>query len=160
VGEYIRTGLDYNTWRTNFAQGVRMAKNRRQWRIDFTLTLPGMFEVRNIEALAQEFGVDILAKVIFSFSPDIILSPLALPRDLLNRTVDSLLPDVKGTLHDMLVQLKNRPTFAEQWPDTFTKELARGKARVLQLEQIRGGMTLADILAQDPEILKWYNDIT
>jgi hypothetical protein len=160
VGEYIRTGLDYNTWRTNFAQGVRMAKNRRQWRIDFTLTLPGMFEVRNIEALAQEFGVDILAKVIFSFSPDIILSPLALPRALLDKTVDCLVTDTTGAMRDMLLQLKNRPTFAEQWPDTFTKELARGKARVLQLEQIRGGMTLADILAQDPEILEWYNDIT
>jgi hypothetical protein len=137
-----------------------MGKNRRQWRIDFTLTLPGMFEVGNIEALAQEFSVDILAKVIFSFSPDIILSPLALPRALLDKTVDRLVTDTTGAMRDMLLQLKNRPTFAEQWPDTFTKELARGKARVLQLEQIRGGMTLADILAQDPEILKWYNDIT
>ena len=160
IGEYIRTGLDYAVWRDNFARGVATAKNRRQWRIDFTLTLPGLFEVENIQALAGEFDVEILAKVIFSFSPDIILSPLALPRKLLNRSVDRLLPVTTGAMYDVLVQLKNRPTFEEQWPDTFAKQLARGKHRVLQLESIRGGMTLADILQQDPEIYEWYNQIS
>jgi hypothetical protein len=160
VGEYIRTGLDYKQWLENFKEGLTYAKNRRQMRIDFTLTLPGLFEVNAITDLAEELGVDILAKVIFSFSPNIILSPLALPRDLLNATVDRLLPETTGAMRDILVQLKNRPNFEEQWPDTFAKELAIGKRRMLQLESIRGGMTLADILAQDPDILKWYNDIT
>jgi hypothetical protein len=129
-------------------------------RIDFTLTLPGLFEIANITRLADELGVDILAKVVFSFSPDIILSPLALPRELLDRKIDALLPLTTGALHDVLTQLKNRPTFEEQWPGTFAKELAKGKHRVLQLEAIRGGLTLQDILAEDAEILKWYNDIT
>jgi hypothetical protein len=161
TGEYIRTGLDYSAWRTNFAQGVRMAKNRRQWRIDFTLTLPGIFEVRNIQALAQEFGVDVLAKVVFSFTPDVILSPLALPRRILDRKIDELVDQLpSGALQDILLQLKNRPTFAEQWPDSFEKGLAKGKARVLQLESIRdNSYTLADILKQDLEIHEWYNSI-
>jgi hypothetical protein len=160
IGEYIRTGLDYAAWRDNFAQGVRMAKNRRQWRIDFTLTLPGIFEVRNVEALAQEFGVEILAKVVFSFGPDILLSPLALPRDILNRKVNELLPVTTGALRDVLQQLLNRPTFAEQWPDSYQAGLAKGKRRVLQLESVRGDTyTLANILEQDPEILEWYENI-
>jgi hypothetical protein len=161
TGEYIRTGLDYSAWRTNFAQGVRMAKNRRQWRIDFTLTLPGIFEVRNIQALAQEFGVEVLAKVVFSFTPDIILSPLALPRELLDKTVDRLVTELpNGALRDILLQLKNRPTFAEQWPDTYQAGLAKGKTRVLKLEEIRGDTyTMADILKQDPEIYEWYQQI-
>ena len=129
-------------------------------RIDFTLTLPGLFEVANIARLADELGVDILAKVVFSFSPDIIMSPLALPRKLLDRKIDELLPHTHDALHDVLSQLKTRPTFEEQWPDTFAKELAKGKHRVLQLEAIRGGMTLQYILALDAEILEWYNDIT
>ena len=162
TGEYIRTGLDYSAWRDNFAQGVRMATNPRQWRIDFTLTLPGIFEVTNIEALAQEFGVAILAKVVFSFGPDIILSPLALPRQLLDRKVDCLVTKISnGALKDILLQLKNRPVFAEQWPDTYAKGLAKGKARVLQLESIREDkFTLADILQQDPEIYDWYQSIS
>lgn len=160
TGEYIRTGLDYSLWRDNFARGVATAKNRRQWRIDFTLTLPGLFEIENIQALAREFDVEILAKVIFSFSPDIILSPLALPRELLDKTVDRLVTTATGAMRDILLQLKNRPTFAEQWPDTYQAGLAKGKARVLKLEQIREDTyTLADILKQDPEIYEWYESI-
>ena len=161
IGQYIRTGLDYSAWRANFARGVALATHPRQWRIDFTLTLPGLFEVQNIQALADEFNVQILAKVVFSFSPDIILSPLALPRELLDRTVDRLVtqcPD--GALKDVLLQLKNRPTFEEQWPDTYKQGLARGKARVLQLETIRQDkLTLADILKEDKEIYEWYENI-
>jgi hypothetical protein len=160
TGEYIRTGLDYISWLENFKQGLEYAKNRRQMRIDFTLTLPGLFEVENITRLADELGVDILAKVVFSFTPDIILSPLSLPRHLLDRKIDELLPQTHGAMRDVLTQLKNRQTFEEQWPETFAKELAKGKHRVLQLEAIRGGMTLSDILAEDAEILEWYNDIT
>jgi hypothetical protein len=74
-----------------------------------------------------------------------------------NRLVTTL---PSGALKDVLLQLKDRPTFEEQWPDTFTKALAKGKRRVLQLESIRGdSFTLADILQQDTEILEWYESI-
>jgi hypothetical protein len=161
VGEYIRTGLDYNGWLRNFRSGMVFAKHRRQMRIDFTLTLPGMFEVINIQNLADELGVDILAKVVFSFSPDIILSPLVLPRHLLDKCIDRHMTELPlGALRDVLQQLKNRPTFEEQWPDTWQSGLANGKRRVLQLEKIRKDTyTLADILDQDPEIAKWYANI-
>jgi hypothetical protein len=162
IGEYIRTGLDYNQWLENFAQGRAHARHRRQMRIDFTLTLPGLFEVLNIQRLADEFDVDILAKVIFSFSPDIILSPLALPRQLLDSTVDRLTAQLpEGALRDVLTQLKHRPTFAEQWSHgEAAAQLVKGKHRILQLEHIRGdSYTLADILAADPEIGAWYDAI-
>ena len=160
IGEYIRTGLDYGEWLANFTEGLKYAKHRRQMRIDFTLTLPGLFEVVKIQQLATDLGVDILAKVVFSFSPDIIMSPLALPRELLDKTVDRLTPFTRGALADVLQQLKNRPTFEEQWPDTFAEGLAKGKARVLQLEDTRQDTyTLADILKQDPEIYEWYKNI-
>lgn len=160
TGEYIRTGLNYSAWLLNFKQGLEYARNRRQMRIDFTLTLPGLFEVERIQSLADELGVDVLAKVVFSFSPDIVLSPLALPRQLLDNTVDRLVTTTSGALTDVLLQLKQRPTFEEQWPDTYQASLARGKARVLKLEQIRGdSYTLANILSQDPNIMKWYNEI-
>jgi hypothetical protein len=161
TGEYIRTGLDYGAWRLNFEQGLEIARHPRQMRIDFTLTLPGLFEVERIQHLADELGVDILAKVVFGFGPDIILSPLALPRELLDQTVDRLVLDLPaGALKDVLLQLKSRPTFAEQWPTEWQAGLAKGKQRVLQLEQIRGdSYTMADIVAPDLEIAKWYESI-
>jgi hypothetical protein len=131
-------------------------------RIDFTLTLPGLFEVGRIQQLADELKVDILAKVVFGFTPDIILSPLALPRPLLDATVDNLVSQLPaGALQDVLLQLKQRPTFEEQWPDTWQTGLAKGKARVLKLEQIRGDtLTMADILRPEQDIYDWYQAIS
>jgi hypothetical protein len=161
VGEYIRTGLNYQDWLNNFRQGVAFAQNRRQMRIDFTLTLPGLFEVVNIQNLATELGVDILAKVVFSFTPDIIMSPLALPRALLDKTVDTLVESLPaGAMQAVLLQLKQRPTFEQQWPDQYRAGLAKGKQRVLKLEKIRSDTyTLADILKQNEEIYDWYQKI-
>ena len=162
IGEYIRTGLDYQAWLENFKEGVRVSTHRRQMRLDFTLTLPGMFEVENIHQLANNLGVEILAKVVFSFSPDIVMSPLALPRDILNRWVDeTLLAGLTGPLKDILVQLKTRPTFCEQYGvDAYLKGVARGKARVLQLESIRSqSITMDEILSKRADVYEWWQSI-
>ena len=163
IGEYIRTGLNYDQWLKNFNEGISYTTNNRQMRIDFTLTLPGMFEVERIERLSVSLGVQVLAKVIFSFSPDIVMSPLALPREILHPWIDEtigLLPSGSTPLKDILVQLKTRPTFAEQWPNEYQAAIARGKARVLKLEQIRTqSVTMTDILSQRPDVLKWWMQI-
>jgi len=162
IGEYIRTGLEYEGWLDNFKRGVELARHRRQMRLDFTLTLPGMFEVANIQQLGNDLGVDILAKVVFGFSPDIVMSPLALPREILNPWVDELLnAGVAGPLKDILVQLKTRPTFCEQYGvDAYLKGIAKGKARVLQLEAIRSqSITMDQILSKRRDVYEWWNAI-
>jgi hypothetical protein len=161
VGEYIRTGLRYDQWLENFRQAVAHRRYSRQVRIDFTLTLPGLFEVGNIVRLAQEHDTEILAKLVFSFTPDIVLSPLALPRQILDRVIADIIPGTTGALRDVLNQLGTRPTFAEQWSQgEAAAAAARGKQRILQLEHIRQDtVTLADILAEDPEIKEWYDSI-
>jgi hypothetical protein len=161
IGEYIRTGLDYQQWVGNYQQACEHRRYSRQCRIDFTLTLPGLFDIENIVKLADETDSEILAKVVFSFSPDIILSPLALPRELLDAEVDRLVTNMpNGALRDVLLQLKTRPTFEEQWPDTYRAGLAKGKARVLQLESIRQDtFTLDTILQPHSDIHAWYQSI-
>ena len=161
IGEYIRTGLDYSQWLKNYRQAVEHRRYSRQVRIDFTLTLPGLFEVENILKLAEETRSEILAKVTFTFSPDIVMSPLALPRKLLDQQVDKLLKNCSSnSMRDVLAQLKNRPNIEEQWPDSWQAGLARGKSRVLKLEQIRGDTyTMNDILKQDPDIYEWWQNI-
>jgi len=160
TGEYIRTGLDYNLWLANFRQGLKHSSHPRQMRIDFTLTLPGMTQVMAVQQLAQELGVQLLAKVVFSFGPDIVMSPLALPRELLHPWLDELIAKTSGAMQAVLMQLKNRPTFEEQWPDQYQQAIAQGKARVLQLEQIRTQkITMTDILATRADILKWWMNI-
>lgn len=161
VGEYIRTGLDYNRFRLNFEAGLKHQRNRRQMRLDFTLTLPGMFEVGAMQSLAAEYNVELLSKVIFSFSPDIIMSPLALPRHLLDPWLDELIANcTMASMRDLLTQLKTRPVFEQQWPDTYQAALSKGKARVLKLESIRPcTTTMQSILNGRKEIGDWFNGI-
>jgi hypothetical protein len=121
-----------------------------------------MFEVERIERLSSTLSVQVLAKVIFSFSPDIIMSPLALPKELLHPWVDEQLLALtnEGPLKDILLQLKTRPTFEEQWPDTYRAGIKKGKERILNLEKIRkDSYTMQDILSERPVILKWWNSI-
>lgn len=162
IGEYIRTGLRYDSWLANMRQAVAHRRYSRQVRIDFTLTLPGLFEVGNILRLAQELDTEILAKVVFSFTPDIVLSPMALPRTVLDRKINELLEQVPaGAMYDVLTQLKTRPTFAEQWSHgEAAAALVKGKQRILRLESIRKDTyTLGNILEQDKEIHDWYQTI-
>ena len=158
TGEYIRTGLSTGTFLTNFEQGLKYATHRRQMRLDFTLTLPGMFEVHNIERLAQQYDVELLSKVVFSFTPDIVMSPLCLPRELLEPWLDELIAEsTNNTMREVLIQLKSRPTFQEQWPDQWSAGLKKGKDRILKLEQIRTQkVTMTDILSKRPEVLEWW----
>jgi hypothetical protein len=63
-------------------------------------------------------------------------------------------------MRDVLLQLKQRPTFEEQWPDQYQAGLSKGKARVLRLEQIRTqSVTMTDILGARPEVLEWWMKI-
>jgi hypothetical protein len=49
------------------------------------------------------------------------MSPLALPRSILDPWVDEILnAGVAGPLKDILVQLKTRPTFQEQYGKKYT----------------------------------------
>lgn len=157
VGEYIRTGLDYESWLENFNGANQKRSSRRQLRIDFTLTTPGLFEVQAIQELAKKYEVDILAKVVFSFSPDIIMSPLALPRDMLQRHIQSLGTNIQ-VIQDVLDQCLDRPNFQEMFTADYEPGLIKGKSRIKHLEHIREDtFTFSDCL--QGEIKEWYDAI-
>jgi hypothetical protein len=162
IGEYIRTGLDWATFCKNFELGLKYAHHRRQMRLDFTLTLPGMFEVNHMQDLADKYNVDLLTKVIFSFTPDVVLSPLCLPRSLLEPWIDELLNScTMQSMQDLLLQLKSRPTFEEQWPDKYRQGLLQGKHRLLKLESIRtSAVNIQNILDRRPAVGKWFREIS
>jgi len=168
IGEYIRTGLNYNKWLEYYKQTQQIQTNSRQMRIDFTLTLPGLFEIENIINLSKELNTMLLAKVIFSFTPDIVLSPLALPKNILHRYVNEILENIRPKitsnqrpLLDVLENLLQRKTFEEEWPEWHEEAISNGKKRIQTLEKIRNdNYTMADILKQDKEIYEWWQTIT
>ena len=160
IGEYIRSGLNYTNWLDNFKQGLQHSKHRRMMRLDFTLTLPGLYEVINICKLAKELKVDILAKVTFGFTPDIAMSPLFLPRNLLEKNVNAIIKDVDNpVMHNMLTSLLDRPTFEEQFPNEYSEARLAGKRRMDRMDQLRKGMQFQDCIL-DNQTRKWWNEIS
>jgi len=168
IGEYIRTGLNYNEWLKYYKQAQQIQTNPRQMRIDFTLTLPGLFEIENIINLSKELNTMLLAKVIFSFTPDIVMSPLALPKNILHRYVNEVLENIRPKitsnqrpLLDVLENLLQRKTFEEEWPEWHKEATSNGKKRIQTLEKIRNDKyIMTDILKQDKEIYEWWQTIT
>jgi len=166
IGEYVRTGLNYSEWYNSFRRGIESSKTPRQMRIDFTLTLPGLYDLESIINLSDELNVELLSKVVFAFSPDILLSPLALPRTVLEPLLEGIQERIKPlitrrtqSLWDVLEHLKTRPTFAEQFPNNYKQEAIKGKAHLLKLESLRKDVKIKmeDILTGD--VLNWWKNI-
>jgi hypothetical protein len=156
VGEYIRDGLNYEQWLLHFKQGMAVAKTSREMRLDYTITMPGLLELKNMFDLSRELNTEILTKVMFTFSDDEILSPLALPKELLHTLIDEALAYMEPlatrkqmALIDVIKNLKNRETF------TPTK---RGKQRQESIDKIRR-QDIKKILSRDERVLDWWTSI-
>ena len=161
IGEYIRDGLHYDTWLEYYKLGMTHEKHPGQMRLDFTLTLPGLYEVKNMFDLSKELNTPLLAKVTFAFTPDIIMSPMSLPRGILNSFIEELLEYCKPytwkqkPLIDVLENMKNRPNFEEQWPEEYVKGAKGGKERVLRIEKIRNDKVRLENILKD-QLLSWW----
>ena len=168
IGEYIRTGLDYQQFLCYYKQAQEIQTNDRQMRLDFILTLPGLFEIENMFWLSKELNTQLLAKTIFAFTPDIAMSPLALPRETLHNYVNQVLDRIRPhhttqqlPLLDVLEQLLTRPTLEEQFgKESYYDGMKKGKQRIIRLESIRkANIDMATILERDPGMHKWWNSI-
>ncbi len=167
IAEYIRTGLNYEQWTNDFQQLMSITKHPRQLRFDLTLTLPGMADVINVVDFCVRSNVQLLSKVTFAFSPDIVMSPMCLPRNLLDTWCDQILRDIFShtdhlttSLREVITNMKQRPTFQEQWPEQYLLGLWQGKARILELEERRkSNYNMSNILRRMPMIGDWWDGI-
>jgi hypothetical protein len=166
VGEYIRDGLNYKQWLENFKEGMAVAKTSREMRLDYTLTMPGLLELKNMFDLSQELNVELLTKVMFTFSPTEVLSPLALPRELMCSIIDEALEymEPKATrkqqsLIDTLKNLRNRENINDMFLG-FDAVVGKkqGKERQQKIDKIRG-QDITKILSRDKRVLEWWTSI-
>lgn len=156
VGEYIRDGLNYEQWLGNFKEGLAVAKTSREMRLDYTITMPGLLELKKMFDLSRELDTEILTKVMFTFSNDEILSPLSLPKHLLETLIDEALDYMEPlatrkqrSLIDVLKNLRQRQTFVP------TK---KGKQRQERIDKIRR-QDITKILGRDERVLDWWTSI-
>jgi len=160
VGEYIRTGLDYEQFLINFRIGLMTARHRRNMRLDFTLTLPGLSQIVPMQDLASDLGCDLLAKVCFAFTPDVAMSPLFIPRRILEPIITNSIQYSTGAMRDVLENLLTRPTFEEEYPsEVYLESRYRAKQRMNSLDTGRNGIGFSDTLRDLPELYEWWESI-
>jgi hypothetical protein len=139
TGEWIRTGLKWEQFLENFKQGQKGSGGRSSIALDVTLTLPGLFSMKEMFDLAVELDSQVLTKIIFAFDPAIVLSPLALPQNILHPILDDLIHYIKQrvtlktkSLLDTFIELKQRQTFDQQFPTTYQQEFILGRELKIQ----------------------------
>ena len=134
---------------------MAVAKTSREMRLDYTLTMPGLLELKNMFDLSRELDVQILTKVMFTFSNDEIFSPLSVPQKLLHEIIDDALDYIKPratwkqqSMIDVLQNMKTRSCFTPT---------VKGKARQVYIDQIRN-VSINDIL-QNTRLWEWWQSI-
>ena len=165
VGEYVRTGLKWDEWVANMKYARKFMKNRRDLRIDLTMTMPGMVGLTDMIDAAEDIDIDILAKRVFGFDPTNLWSPMCIPRKILDRIVDDCLTENKKRFtkhiyfYTALQDIKQKPTYDETYSkNEYEDGLRKGKQTVERLDRIRN-TDIKKILARDEELLEWWKSI-
>jgi len=166
IGEFIRTGLDWEQWDKNFREGVALPHGKDKMLMDLTLTGPGMFGLKDLFDYALALDVKIETKRMFAFHADVVLSPMAWPRDILNRIIDDALAyiepratDRQQTLVNELKAMYNAPTFQEQFPDVAEEKFFQGRNWQDKIADIRTKeckLRIEDIYKADTELYEWW----
>ncbi len=166
VVEYIRTGLNWERWLENLKKAKACQENNKNVEVsmDLTITLPGLFTLKDMIDLSCELDIPIVPNLVFAFDPTIVLSPLALPRNILHEFLNEIIKHNfinlnKNTkaLFDTLMDLRTRLTHEEKYQDNWEKGFYTGREKQLLTERIRKDKyTLADIYKERPDIYEWW----
>ena len=167
IGEYIRTGLKYNEWLENMRYARKWMKHPRQLQLDLTVTLPGLFDLENMYELQKDLKIPLICKKVFTFAPDTYMSPLFLPRRLLNKIVMKVKEKYKDEKRNVfnlaflegLQDLMNHPTNDERYDKETCEQGWRDGKQQCEMIDKRRGNDIKKILAIDPEVLEWWTSI-
>jgi organic radical activating enzyme len=170
IVEYIRDGIKWEKWLENFKAGLVLKEKFGEWAIylDFTVTSPGLFSAKKMIDLALELDVNTIIKTIFSFDAEILLSPLMLPREILDPILDDIILYAKEKTKinhkikmyvNAFEDIKTKKTFQEQYPD-WRKRMKMGKISLSEIDKYRGDdNVLEKIFSRNPDVLAWWKQI-
>ena len=168
VAEYIRSGLKWDEWLVNFKNGIFLNQQYGMdaMVLDVTLTLPSMLDMKQLIDLAVELKVKSYVKITFDFDPSAIMSPMCLPREILNPILDELIEyealhgnEYTRVYSETFKDMKARPNFSDKYVD-YQKGIHNGKQRYIKIDEHRKEQSmLKDILSRNTAVLDWYNSI-
>ena len=167
VGEFIRDGLKWDEWIDNFESGMFLIDQFGDDAMvfDVTLTTPGLLHLKDLFDVAWKLDVKSYFKFTFAFDPSVVMSPMCLPKSVSKPLCEDMISyfEKKKTWKnrvyiESLKNLINRKSFDEEWPDTYSDALKRGKEFQQFLDKIRNTkLTFEDTLYGNA--LEWWNNI-
>ncbi len=168
TGEYIRSGLNWETWLDNWKHAHKLQNGRnKRLNLDFTITTAGIWEIEKMFELSLEYNVTIITKQTFAFSSEVFMSCRVIPKHILQRIFSDILERIepratknqKG-LVDQLRHMMQQGHFVEDYPDDHEQGLIDGKEFILHMESRRkNSITMQEIMWKDKELGEWYDSI-
>ena len=121
--------------------------------------------MKDLFDVAWKLDVKSYFKFTFAFDPSVVMSPMCLPKSVSKPLCEDMISyfEKKKTWKnrvyiESLKNLINRKSFDEEWPDTYSDALKRGKEFQQFLDKIRNTkLTFEDTLYGNA--LEWWNNI-
>lgn len=170
VVEYVRHGIKWDQWIQNFKEGIFLNKQFGSYGISFDLTVtsPGLFSMKEMIDITAELDVHTLIKTTFSFDSSIVMSPMMIPRHILNPILDDIIeyarekaktyPKIQNYVQ-CFEDIKSKKTFQEEYPD-WEDGLKRGKERLIGVDMYRNNVgKIEEIFSKNQALLEWWNNI-
>jgi hypothetical protein len=170
IVEYVRHGIKWDVWFDNFKNGLFLNKQYGDYGISFDLTVtsPGLFSMKEMIDITAELNVHTLIKTTFSFDSSIVMSPMMIPRRILNPILDDIIeyakqkskinPKIQNYV-TCFEDIKKKQTFEEQYPD-WEDGIRRGKTRLKMIDAFRGNEgKIEQIFSNYQPLLEWWNSI-
>jgi hypothetical protein len=170
IVEYIRHGIKWEKWLENFKAGLFLNKKYHQYSMafDLTLTSPGLFSIKDLIDLSIELDVHTLIKTTYSFNNYIIMSPMMIPREILNPILDDIIEYAKNKaikypkINNYVIcfeDIKNKKTFDEEYPD-WEEGIMIGKQNLYNIDKYRNNLgKIEKIFSNYKPLLNWWNSI-
>jgi hypothetical protein len=170
IVEYVRHGIVWDEWIKNFKEGLFLNEKYGSYGISFDLTVtsPGLFSMKKMIDITSELDVHTLIKTTFSFDSSIVMSPMMIPRHILEPILDDIInyakekAQVNNKIWNYVTcfeDIKKKQTFEEQYPD-WEDGIKRGKTRLKMIDAFRGNENkIEEIFSNYPPLLEWWNNI-
>ena len=168
--EYVRHGVKWDSWIQNFKDGLFLNEKFGSYAIafDLTLTSPGLFSMKQMIDITAELDVHTLIKTTFAFDSSIVMSPMMIPRHILEPILDDIIeyakekskinPKIENYV-TCFEDIRGKLTFQEEFPNWETG-IKNGKQRLNKIDEYRGNLgKIEKIFSEYPPLLEWWNTI-
>lgn len=163
VGEFVRTGLDWDEFQKNFKQALQWQTDTRQVAISLCLTTPGIFDLKNMLSFATAHSTSIQAQLVDFGSQANFENPLHpqfFPKEIRDPWIRSTLEDLselRNAQNESLFQLLESLLFLpdQELSSERIKNIKGTLKKAFRIDIHRGGERLSNFLDPQPLMKNW-----